>query len=155
MKYWKSLIYCYLGIQISANGSFNLAVKHLCDKAIKAAAKLKQIIWNTGIDITIALKLFEKLITPILLYACEAWGPFIVKSEKCFSGDISNHTSYSFEKIHLNYLKFCLGVNKKASNFAVLSELGQYPLTLNTFTQMSKYWFRIVKLNPDLLLYGE
>ena len=36
-----------------------------------------------------------------------------------------------FDKIFTRFSKFVLGVHSKASNFAVLSELGQYPLVLS------------------------
>ena len=35
-----------------------------------------------------------------------------------------------FDKIFSRFSKFVLGVHSKASNFAVLSELGQYPLII-------------------------
>jgi len=35
---------------------------------------------------------------------------------------------FSCEKLYIKLSKFILGVHKKSSNFAVLEELGRYPL---------------------------
>jgi hypothetical protein len=47
-----------------------------------------------------------------------------------------NHNSplqvkWSCEKIHLKFCKFILGVHKRTTNIAVLSELGRFPLYFN------------------------
>ena len=54
-------------------------------------------------------------------------------------------------KSHFKYLKHILGVNKKSTNLAVLSELGRYPLYFSVVLSMLKYWFRIDKMESDLL----
>ena len=48
-----------------------------------------------------------------------------------------------FDKIFTRFSKFALGVHSKASNFAVLSELGQYPLV---------FWLHIVQSNDNSLV---
>ena len=52
---------------------------------------------------------------------------------------------------NFKYLKYILGVNKKSTNLAVLSELGRYPLYFSVVLSMLKYWFRIDKMESDLL----
>ena len=44
-----------------------------------------------------------------------------------------------------------LGVNKKSTNVAVLSELGRYPLYVSVVLSMLKYWLRIDKMESGLL----
>ena len=50
-------------------------------------------------------------------------------------------------------MKYCLGVNRKACNTAVLSETGQYPYSLMIMNRVCKNWHRIVNLDSDTLLY--
>ena len=40
-------------------------------------------------------------------------------------------------------MKIVLGVNSKATNFAVRSELGRFPLHIKIYTVMLKYWNRL------------
>jgi hypothetical protein len=64
--------YCYLGIMLKCNGSFNLAMSTLAKKARKAYFKIKKTI---GLNNPCKLleKLFDSLILPISLYCCEIW----------------------------------------------------------------------------------
>jgi hypothetical protein len=55
------------------------------------------------------------------------------------------------DKSHFKYLKYILGVNKKFTNLAVLSELGRYPLYFSVVLSMLKYWFRIDNMESGLL----
>ena len=55
--------YCYLGIIFSSCGSFTRACDALTDKALKAFYKFKQI--HPYNNVTLSLKLFDSLVTPI------------------------------------------------------------------------------------------
>ena len=55
--------------------------------------------------------------------------------------------------MYISFLKYVLGVNKKACNIAVLSEIGQYPYTLKILTRACKNWYRIKNTTPESLLY--
>jgi hypothetical protein len=48
---------------------------------------------------------------------------------------------------------FILGVHKKSSNFAVLGELGRYPLYIIIINTILKYLNRIIEFDHDSLLY--
>ena len=79
---------------------------------------------------------------------------YVISPIKCLSNNaIGDYLKFSFEKVHLSFIHFCLGVHKKSTNIAVLSELGEYPLTLKIFNTMCKNWLRVVHMNPDSLLY--
>ena len=52
-----------------------------------------------------------------------------------------------FDKIFTRFSKFVLGVHSKASNFTVLSELGQYPLVLSALVSCINFWLHIVQSN--------
>ena len=80
-------IYLYLGIQISITGSFDGAIRLLCDKANKALARLKRVLIVGDTSVKLYLSMFEKVITPILLYASEIWGEYTVIPSKTLSPD--------------------------------------------------------------------
>ena len=42
----------------------------------------------------------------------------------------------------MKFRKIALGINAKATNFAVRSELGRFPLHIKIYTAMLKYWNR-------------
>ena len=69
--------YTYLGILFSSIGSFNQACKALYDKALKSFFKLKQL--NPRNNVVMAMKLFDMLVTPILIYGSNIWAPTLVK----------------------------------------------------------------------------
>lgn len=50
------------------------------------------------------------------------------------------------EKLHIKFCKTVLGVNKKATNLATLSELGRFPLHYDVIKSMLKYWHRLENL---------
>lgn len=76
--------YSYLGIVLKCNGSFNLAMSTLAEKARKAYFKIKKTI---GLNNPCKLleKLFDSLILPISLYCCEIWG--LESALKCKESD--------------------------------------------------------------------
>ena len=54
------------------------------------------------------------------------------------------------EKLHMKFCKIFLGVHSKASNLAVYSELGRYPLVIDQVIQCLKYLEAI--LNTILIM---
>ena len=61
--------------------------------------------------------------------------------------------NFPCEKLNIKFSKFILGVHKKSSNFAVLGELGRYPLYITIINTILKYLNRIKELDHDSLLY--
>ena len=65
----------------------------------------------------------------------------------------------------LHWIRFCLelclqfrqhgNVGKKATNSAVMGELGRYPLFLEVLLNMIKYWVRLSKINTSSTLLSE
>ena len=107
--------YSYLGIMLKCNGSFNLAMSTLAEKARKAYFKIKNTI---GLNNPCKLleKLFDSLILPISLYCCEIWG--LESALKCKESD-------PYELLHTNFMKEILGVHCKTPNAACRSELAR------------------------------
>jgi hypothetical protein len=60
------------------------------------------------------------------------------------SGKLSVNLQYKF-------LKIILGVGKKSSNWAVLSEVGRSPLCAKVMVNMAKYWFHLVNTPSPIL----
>lgn len=141
--------YCYLGVIFTPSGSFSKACDRLCDQAKKALFKLKS--WDLRSNIPTALKLFKTLIQPILLYCCEAWGPFYFKkpNPKNF---LQLCDSIPQEKILLQFCKYILGVNRRTSNAATRGELGMFPLFTQIISQTAKYWLKLQNF-PNSLAY--
>ena len=80
---------------------------------------------------------------PILTYSSEIW-------LADFKIDIRNISKTPIEKIQNMILKDILGVHRKASNVAVLCELGIYPLCIRMYELMFKYYSRLQDVDNSL-----
>ena len=97
--------------------------------------------------------MFEKVIAPILLYASEIWGAYtIIPSKSLLQDSISGYFKFAIERFYGSFLKYCLGVHRKACNIAVFGELGSTPISLKVMTMVCKNWFRIVNSEKNSLL---
>ena len=79
-------------------------------------------------NIRILIGLFDKIILPIC--DCEVWGAslFTRKFSQCdFLSE--KQCKNPIDKLHVKFLKHILGVNQRATNWAVLSETNRDPLT--------------------------
>lgn len=124
--------YKYLGIVFTSSGLFQQGKEELFKKSLKAKFKLQKSMSACNPSIDTAIHLYDHTIKPILLYCSEIWGSFKINSAAC-----KKKSDYLFELIYINdylekshfrYLKYFLGVNKKAPNLAVLSEVAKFPL---------------------------
>ncbi len=75
-------------------------------------------------------QLFDAFVSSTINYACEVWGA--TKSKE-------------LERIHLKFCKCILGVKISTSNAAVYGDLGRYPLYINRYVRILKYWFKIIQ----------
>ena len=143
----------YLGIMLTCSGSFTGAQQELLKKGNKALWKLKADLVSLQPSIKTLCHVFDHTIKPILLYGSEIWGCFInMKHKSDIICDFSKLTSvFQADKLNIHFSKYILGVNKYSSNFAVMSELGRLPLTIDIFKNTIKYWARIEKSNNLLL----
>ena len=67
------------------------------------------------------LKLFDICISPILLYGCEVWGPYL-------NFNYTSWESTPIEKLHKQNIKRLLGVNRSTTNILTQAETGRHPL---------------------------
>ena len=113
--------YTHLGTQISSTGNFTLLLEHLREKAVHALFSWRRHIDFSSLKPSLACKIFDKMISPVLTYKSEVLGVFI-------KSDFQYWDTSPIEKGHLQFCKRYLQVNNKASNIACRAELGRYPL---------------------------
>jgi hypothetical protein len=144
--------YNYLGVLFENNCSYKQTAAELRAKATKASFSLLSTLRSHDyMDTKLHLNLFDKLIKPISTYACEIWLPY--QFYKTIKNENYNYDSLPFERLHLMFCKYVLGLNKSASNINVRRELGRLPIITNCFTQIIKYWSYILEKSPESLLY--
>ena len=66
--------YVYLGVTFNYNGKFNKAKSRRVLLAKKASYSLKAKVKQHNLDVDVFTDLFERLVTPVLLYGSEIWG---------------------------------------------------------------------------------
>ena len=69
--------YTCLGTQISSTGYFTLSLEHFREKAVRALFSLKRHLDFSSLKPSLAFKIFDTMISPILTYNSEVWGLFI------------------------------------------------------------------------------
>ena len=121
--------YTYLGLLFNYNCSFFPARKKLMAQANKALFALNYKIRNVNIPIDLQLKLFDCLITPILLYSSEIW---------------SYENIEVIERFHLKFLKQILNVRSTTPSYMVYGETGRYPLIIYAKIKCLCYWSKVL-----------
>lgn len=127
--------YSYLGILFNFNGSFCKARKKLVEQAQKALFALYRKIKNICIPIDLQLKLFDSLVSPVLMYASEVWG-FENKD--------------TIEKMHLQFCKNILKVRSSTPNYMVYGELGRFPMETIIKRKIVLFWNSLLLENNKL-----
>ena len=148
--------YKYLGVTLNISDSSKQTAKIMKDKALKAIFKILKSFNGRPNSVKVGIKLFESLVKPILLYGSESWGAGLYKFEqllKIEKGKTKLYFDNPLEKLQMKWYKGLLGVNRKATNIAVLAELGKYPVAIDIATNIIKYWLRIVNFDTSALIY--
>ena len=105
--------------------------------------------------VDIATKLFDAMVKPITLYGCDVWGTETTPSIQSYfmKGKIDSVDKYlryinncPHEQLHLKFCKMLLGLRKNTPNLAVRAELGRFPLTIEIYMSLIKYWIRLINL---------
>ena len=147
--------YNYLGLKISSNGSFTVAIKELYNKALRAYVAMKSAFIETQLSPRIYTKLFDALVKPVALYGGEVWGAFgqkICPQNEIPSSFYMKDTS-PYEQLHIRACKHILGISKHASNIGARAELGRLPLMFNIICYISKYRLRLESYDDTDLLH--
>ena len=145
--------FTYLGVEISANGSFSMGIKSLVTKAKKAMIPLFRTFVQFDIPFRQTLKLFNTLIEPILLYNAENWATMTSKDIEACKNDHNQIYERSLKApstvAQLKYLKFALGVTKQCPTMAVLGETAEVPLQLKAYHRMLTFWNRTQAMDDN------
>lgn len=162
VKYWYNDIevkhvttYKYLGILFSATGNFSPCKVDLYRRASKANFKLCKYFNNLNINVRTMLHLFDNMVKPVLLYGSEIWSTINTNSTKINKDNFSLFSCFDdmpCEKLHLKFMKFAVGVHKKACNDGVYGELGRFPLYFSAIVSCMKYFIRITQPHCSQLL---
>ena len=132
--------YTYLGLKFSANGTFNLAMNELKNKARRAFYAIRKSI-QIKIPIRTWLRIFQSVIEPIALYGSEVWGHLTnLNFEKWDKNPI--------ETLHAEFCRNILRMQRKIPNTACRAELGQYPLSLKIEKRTIKFWQHLQTSEP-------
>ena len=133
--------YTYLGIKLTPNAKFSITHQQLSEKAMHALYKIRRHLDFHALKPKIAIKIFDSIISPILLYGSEVWGAYS-------KNDFKNWDKTPIEKTHLKFCKLSLGINRKASNLASRGELGKFSLLIPIIKRILNYIYHLNQL-PD------
>ena len=120
-------------------------MEDLSIKATRAIYALNSKIRLTKLPINLSLKLFHTLITPILLYGSDVWGPFLDLGFK--EWDQTN-----IEQVHIQLIKRILGCNLKTSNIMSRGEVGERPLLTQIIKRTVSY-IKNIQTRKDSLVF--
>ena len=120
----------YLGFLITNGGSVQKSINLLADKAVRSIGMLFSIIKHIQIPFKMLMQLFDTYVKLILNYSCEIWG--FSNAERC-------------ERVHRKFIKRVLGVKKGTSNVALYGKTGRFPILLDRYVRIVKYWLKIAK----------
>jgi len=95
--------------------------------------------------ITIKNKLFNALVKPVSLYACEIWGPELLAYKTPFDKSTT-------EQVHIKVCKQSLNVPWYTENIACRAELGRYPLSIDIKASIFSYGQRLKHSTNNVLL---
>ncbi len=133
--------YCYLGVTINYTGNLNLAKAVLMEKGRKAWFKINKIV-SVDNPCNLLEKLFDTLVSPIILYSSEVWG-----AQGKGPSDSDPH-----EYLHLKFIKEILGVHYKATYVACMTELNRKPLRVLVQIKIINFLVHILDSPGSLVL---
>ena len=79
---------------------------------------------------------FDALTKPVLLYACEIWGPELLSYRTHFDKS-------TIEQVHIKFCKQTLNIPWYTENIACRAELERYPLSIDIKASISSYCQRL------------
>ncbi|XP_078312623.1 uncharacterized protein LOC144619140 [Crassostrea virginica] len=128
--------FVYLGIMFNLNGKFFVTQKQLAAQGRKAMFALKSTMKQLYLNHCTLLSLFDTYVCTILNYGCEVWG---------------SHRGPDIEKVHLEFLRYVLGVRKNTNTSMVYFETGRLPLYFTRIFRMFKFWFKMMQSENCIL----
>ena len=135
--------YKYLGININAkNCSFSPTLTNLSNKATRAIYAITSKLPIKSVPVKTLLKLFDSCVAPILTYGSEIWAPYM-------DHDWSKWDNTPIERVHTQFLKRVLGVNRSTTNHMVRGELGRHSLQERILKRNINYIAYVFSKDPQ------
>lgn len=125
----------------------------LYNNALKASFKLYKEVKSLDLPVNTLLHMFDHMVKPIALYGCEIWGILTVGKQGKNKDLYDLYKDFEVENLNIQFCKFLLGLNKKSTNIAVLSELGRLPMFCLIIIAVFSFWHRLEKMPETSLLY--
>ena len=124
--------FCYSGVVFTSGGSRFETQITLSGQALKAVFTLSNYVFNfTALTPSQILKLFDKLVSPILNFGTAVW---------------RFYKATSTEIVHLQFCKKILSVKQSTQNGFIYGELGRIDYLSRRYMYLAiiKYWFKVV-----------
>ena len=156
--------YCYLGIVFIPSGKFKTALNELRKKALRSFFKLKSTVSRNDLSSKALFKLFDALILPILTYGCQVLFPETHFAKACTTKTKYNRQNWqqdwlsliakdTFESIHLKFIKWVIGVHKKASNIGCWGDSARVSLGITMMKMFFNYVDRVCTSEESSLMH--
>ena len=127
--------YTYLGVIFASSLKWSKCVSNLSNKALRALAGIKRLFFKLkNMPAETVFKIFDVKIKPILLYGSEIWG--LKRYE-------------DIEKVQIKMCKMVLGVGRDVKNNVALGECGRFPVFIDAYVRVVKYWCRLLTMSDD------
>ena len=120
--------YKYLGVVFNYNGSFKKAIGQQIIQSRKAMFGLLERAKKLPLPIDITCELFDRVVTPILLYGCEVWGMSDIRDVEIF---------------HRSFLRIMLKTFKFTPNCMLFGETGTTDLYTVVKNRMINFWVKL------------
>ena len=130
------------GICFHATDSFATAGVQRAQAVERALFAMRSCSAELGLyDPVVQLQLFDALVVPVMMYEAELWGTQHI--------DSSHPGLDECAKLHMQFLRWVLGVRSSISNIVTLAETGRFPLRVNAAKLVEKYWNRLVEMDES------
>ena len=149
--------YCYLGITVTLSGSLAKTMDVLRMKGLRALFALKSLININELKTSPILKLFDALLLPVASYGSPVWMHRTMFVKEILSNRWQTNPNECLkrmardpiERLHLKFLKWSLGIHKKASNIFCWGDTGRCPVIQKISKQAVDYFQRLNSMRLD------
>ena len=117
--------YVYLGVKMNYNNNFAKAIRKQLDQGRKAQFSMLVKARKLDLPIDIQCKLFDSLVSPVLLYGCEIWGYQDIEMLEIF---------------YRKFLKKILSLRPSTPSCMIYGEVGKLPIQVSVDRHLISYW---------------
>jgi hypothetical protein len=140
--------FVYLGMLFDQENGTQGGLARMLGRARPAMFGMLRRCYELNINnVHVRCRLFDALVRPILDFGCEIWGPANMAGGSELTA--KHGIRYEVEKMHLGFLRQCLGVRKSVSGVVLLSELNRLPMSFMWVRQCLRFYNRIQSRSDD------